>query len=185
MNIQHMLDVPVLLAEASVPTLEALRVVSDSMRHRILTMLIREALTPSQIAAELKMARTRVYYHLDLLKEHGFIRVVDERPVAAMTERTYRACAKRFKVERRMLAATSSGSEVNEAQALLLEHAADDLRAAPSRPDVVVSRSFVRLSKSRAEELRAAIASLVETYTSETEGETFQLTIALFASEGA
>ena len=161
MNIQNMLDMARLPAEAKVPTLEALRIIGDTTRHRILTMLIRRALTPSEIAAKLKMARTRVYYHLDLLKQHGFIRVVEERPVAAMTERTYRACAKRFRVDRQMLAAGASESEVNDAQAQLLEHAADDLRAAAPRSDVLVSRSFIRLSSARADQLRADIGALV------------------------
>ena len=172
-------------AEAKVASLEALRIVSDTTRHRILAMLIGDPLTPSQIADKLKIARTRVYYHLDLLKEHGFIRVVEERPVAAMTERVYRACAKRFKVDREMLALRSSESELNDAQARLLEHAADDLRSAAAESDVLVSRSFLRLSKTRAEKLRADIAALIEDYASEDEGDVFELAIALFASEGA
>ncbi|HEY7993980.1 MAG TPA: winged helix-turn-helix domain-containing protein [Candidatus Eremiobacteraceae bacterium] len=160
---------------------------SDTCRHRILTLLIREPLTPSEVAARLKMARTRVYYHLDLLKEHGFIRVVDERPVAAMIERTYRACARRFKVDRQMLASTSSESELNDAQAKLLERAADDLRVSSSSSDVLVMRAFTRLSKARAAELRSAIVALVDEYTSpmsDDSGESFEMAFAFFASEG-
>jgi DNA-binding transcriptional ArsR family regulator len=187
MNIQNMLDIANLPAEAKVSSLEALRVVSDTWRHRILALLIREALTPSEIAARLKIARTRVYYHLDLLREHGFIRVVEERPVAAMIERTYRACAQRFKVDRQMLAATSSESELNSAQAELLERAADDLRAASSSFDVLVSRAFVRLTRARANELRSEIVALVDKYANSNDGgsgDSFEMTFAFFASAG-
>src|SRR5579864_2560422 len=178
MNIQIMLDTASLPAEAKVSSLEALRVVSDSWRHRILALLIREALTPSEIAARLKIARTRVYYHLDILREHGFIRVIEERPVAAMIERTYRACAQRFKVDRQMLAAKSSESELNDAQAALLERAADDLRASSSSSDVLVMRAFTRLTKARASELRSEIVALVDKYadsTSDDSGDSFEI----------
>jgi DNA-binding transcriptional ArsR family regulator len=175
---------------AEVTSLEALRAVSDSQRHRILTLLIHEPLTASEIAKRLKIARTRVYYHLDLLEEHGFIRVVEQRQVAAMIERTFRACAKRFRVDRRMLASASSESEVNGAQALLLERAADDLRsrhAGESRVDgidVLVHRSFLRLTRARAAELRAALDALVDTYTNgPDEGDSYEMTLALFPCE--
>jgi DNA-binding transcriptional ArsR family regulator len=180
-----MLNTVDLPAFAEISSLEALRTVSDSWRHRILTLLIHEALTPSQIAERLNIARTRVYYHVDLLREHGFIHVVEERAVAAVTERTYRACAKRFKVDRQLLAATSSESEVNAARAQILEQAADDLRNSASRSDVLVARSFPRLSEKKARELRAALSALIEKYAGESEsGEVFEMTLALFATDG-
>jgi DNA-binding transcriptional ArsR family regulator len=184
MNIQTMLEVISIPAEAKISSLEALRAVSDTWRHRILTLLIREPLTPSQIAASLNIGRTRVYYHLDILREHGFIRVIEERPVAAMIERTYRACAQRFKVDRQMLAATSSESELNDTQAQLLERAADDLRASSSQSDVLVARSFLRLTKAQASQLRSEIVALVDKYAGASEGDGFEMALGFFASEG-
>lgn len=184
MNVHNMLDTISLPAEAKISSLEALRAVCDTWRHRILTLLIREPLTPSQIAARLKSGRTRVYYHLDILREYGFIRVIEERPVAAMIERTYRACAQRFKVDRQMLAATSSESELNDAQAQLLERAADDLRASSSQSDVLVTRSYMRLTKEQARRLRSDMVALVDKYANANEGDGFEMALAFFASEG-
>lgn len=184
-----MLNIAPIPAVAEVSSLEALRVVSDSQRHRILTLLIREPLTASEIAKRLKIARTRVYYHLDLLVEHRFIVVVEERQVAAMIERTFRARAQRFRVNRGMLAAASSQSELNDAQAMLLEHAADDLRscgqtqAQSGEPEVFVSRSFLRLSSARARELRAELDALVEKYSAADESATYEMALAFFRTE--
>lgn len=190
MNIQNMLNIAPIPAVAEVSSLEALRVVSDSQRHRILTLLIREPLTASEIARRLKIARTRVYYHLDLLAEHGFIGVVEERQVAAMIERTFRARAQRFRVNRGMLAAASSESELNDAQAMLLEHAADDLRsrgqtkAQPGEPEVFVSRSFLRLSPARARELRSELDALVDKFsTGADESAPYEMALAFFRTE--
>lgn len=185
-----MLNIAPVPPVAEVSSLEALRVVSDSQRHRILALLIQQPLTAAKIAKRLKIARTRVYYHLDLLEQHGFIRVVEERQVAAMIERTFRACARRFRVDRGMLAATSSESELNDAQATLLERTADDLRArraaesGGSDPDVLVTRSFLRLTPERARELRAALVAIVDQYTDEAaEGASYEMALALFRTE--
>jgi DNA-binding transcriptional ArsR family regulator len=192
MNIQNMLNIAQIPLVARVSSLDALRVVSDSQRHRILTLLIREPLTAAEIAKRLKIARTRVYYHLDLLEEHGFIQVVGERQVAAMTERTFRACAQRFRVDRGMLAAATSASAVNDAQASVLEHAADDLRARQTpqpdgeADDVLVTRSFLRLTADRAAELRAQLLALVDRFSAdgENDGQQYEFAIALFSNPG-
>lgn len=182
-----MLNIAEIPAVGQVASLQALRVVSDSQRHRILSLLIREPMTASTIAKRLKIARTRVYYHLDLLQEHGFIRVVEERQVAAMIERTFRACARHFRVDRRVLASGSSEFEVNDAQAALLERTADDLRAqsaaesVDAQVDVLVTRSFLRLDAQRAAELRSALVALIEEYASAPSGDdSYEMTLALF-----
>jgi DNA-binding transcriptional ArsR family regulator len=187
MNVQNMLNIAEIPAVGQVASLQALRVVSDSQRHRILSLLIREPMTASTIAKRLKIARTRVYYHLDLLQEHGFIRVVEERQVAAMIERTFRACARHFRVDRRVLASGSSEFEVNDAQAALLERTADDLRAqsaaesVDAQVDVLVTRSFLRLDAQRAAELRSALVALIEEYASAPSGDdSYEMTLALF-----
>jgi DNA-binding transcriptional ArsR family regulator len=183
-----MLNIAALPAVAEISSLDALRAVSDSQRHKILSLLIREALTASEIAKRLKIPRTRVYYHLDLLDQHRFIRVVEERQVAAMTERTYRACARRFRVDRRMLAAASSESDVNDAQAAILERAADDLRGRHAtdggKPEVLVARMFLRLKPARAAALRDALVALVDRYADDgDDGDSYEMAVALFAGE--
>jgi len=88
-----------------------------------------------------------------------------------------------------MLAGTSSKAEVNEAQATLLEHAAEDLRAqrigdAPADSDVLVTRSFLRLTPERAAELRSALIALVDEYSDAAPtGTPYEMTIALFQNE--
>lgn len=183
-----MLNTAGLPALAEISSLDALRAVSDSQRHKILSLLIREPLTASEVAKRLKIPRTRVYYHLDLLEQHRFIRVVEERQVAAMTERTYRARARRFRVDRRMLAAASSESDVNDAQAAILERAADDLRGRHAsdagKPQVLVARTFLRLNPAQAAELREALIALVDRFSDAREdGDSYEMALALFAGE--
>ena len=177
-----MLNTADLPAQGDIATLEALRAVADSQRHRILCLLIEEPLTPTAIAEKLDIARTRVYYHLEILRKHGFIGVVGERPVAAMVERTYRAQARAFRVDRALLAA--SASAVHDAQAKLLEGAADDLRAAGDA-EVLVTRAFVRLTPEQAAKLRELLRDVArEEFRDDAAGEWFELVLALFPSGG-
>jgi hypothetical protein len=86
-----------------------------------------------------------------------------------------------------MLASSSSESELNDAQAALLEHAADDLRAQhgddthAGEPEILVSRSFLRLRPQQAHKLRAALVALVDKYSDEAgEGASYEMALALF-----
>lgn len=184
-----MADLPAL---AQVNSLQALRAVADTQRHRILAMLIEEPLTAAAVAEKLRIARTRVYYHLDILKKHGFIEVVEERPVAAMIERTYRALARAFRVDRRMLSATSAVSAIDDAQATLLDLTAEDLRASHQAAPVsgegraaetFVARAFVRLDRRDGEALRAELGDTLAKYSARAlsaGGDEYEYAVALF-----
>jgi DNA-binding transcriptional ArsR family regulator len=179
--LNELLDLP---AVVQIQSLDALRAVADSQRHRILFMLIEEPLTAAAIAQRLSIARTRVYYHLDILKKHGFIAVVEERPVAAMVERTYRALARTFKVDRRMLSATTTESAIDDAQAALLEMAAEDLRATPHAisVEILVARAFMRLSRADAVAMRAELTATYAKYQARTaaDGDDYEYVAAFF-----
>jgi DNA-binding transcriptional ArsR family regulator len=183
-------------AVVQIQSLHALRAVADTQRHRILFMLIEEPLTPAAIAQRLNIARTRVYYHLDILKKHGFIAVVEERPVVAVVERTYRALARTFKVDRRMLSATTPESAIDDAQAALLEQAAEDLRATPhtgsssaadGRAEILVARAFMRLSPADAVAMRDELSATHAKYQARTasDGDDYEYVAAFFPTGGA
>ena len=180
-----MLNIDEVLPVKEIEDLESLRVVTDSQRHHILSLLIDDALTPSDIARRLEINRTRVYYHLDLLVKHGMIRVVSERQVVAMVERTYRAVAKAYRVNRGLLAASASSEEITRAQTEILEHAADDARSAID-PEILITRSFIRLTPDDARELRAEMIALIDTYQkrSKKNAETYEIAMALFNTKG-
>lgn len=79
-----------------VTNLETLKVLSDALRSRILDFLRAEALTVKQLAALLKLSPKKLYYHINLMEQHGLIRVVQTRIVSGILEKTYRATAYLF-----------------------------------------------------------------------------------------
>jgi DNA-binding transcriptional ArsR family regulator len=178
------------LGVAPIQDLEALRALVDSQRHRIVTLLMEEPLTAKELAARLGIGRTRLYYHLTILETHGLIRVVDTRIVSGIAERTYRAVARTFRVDRALLASQASEEQISEAQAAIIEAVANDLRAraASGEPasdaDILVSRTFLCLNESRRAELRARLGALIEEYRSaDRDWVETELALALFAPE--
>jgi DNA-binding transcriptional ArsR family regulator len=172
-------------AHHRIATLAALRTVSDDRRHRILELLIAEPLGARTVAARLRMARTRVYYHLKLLEKHGFIVVVEERVVARRLERIYRAVARGFRVDPALIGGGSP--EVAQARERILENTLDDLRARglPPRPrdGTLVARTFLQLRPAQLAELRRRLAELIDDFAptdGDGEGLAVELAVALF-----
>jgi DNA-binding transcriptional ArsR family regulator len=173
------LNIEAILAVKPIGDLETLRVIVDSQRHRILTALIAEELGASALAERLKLPRTRIYYHLDLLERHGFVRVTGYHDEGAPV-RLYRATAASFQLDRGLLGDQSTS--VNDTRATLLEAAAADLRSAtPSDDDVSVRRHFLRLNTERRAALQDAIAELLAQYVgADADGEDVEFISALF-----
>jgi DNA-binding transcriptional ArsR family regulator len=168
--------------EREIAALQSLRVVADSQRHQILSLLIAEPLTAADIAKRLHINRTRVYYHLNLLEKHGMIEVVDRRQVGAVMERTYRATAQSFRVNRKLLASTAGSKALVQTEAALLENVAADARAA-SDPDMWVGRVFIQLTSADARAMRGELQSVLAKYGNRKgkRGKTYQAGMALFA----
>ena len=77
MNVHMQVNTPAQVVP--IEHLETLRVLVDSQRHRIVTLLIDEPQTARELAERLGLARTRLYYHLALLEQHGLIVVSSTR----------------------------------------------------------------------------------------------------------
>lgn len=173
-------------AFAAIASRQALRVVSDDRRHRMLSLLIQEPLTAADVAARLRLPRTRVYYHLELLAEHGFIRVVEERPAGRRVESVYRAVARNFKVDATLL--NQAGPAVARARPRLLEATLDHLRTrsalrrrAGARYEPLLARKLVRVDAAGYAELRRRLAALFDGVdAARSQGQLVELAIALF-----
>jgi DNA-binding transcriptional ArsR family regulator len=78
--------------------LATLRLLSDPLRLRLIEELGVKPTTVKALAQTLAMKPNRLYYHVNLLEEHGLIKVTDTRLVSGIVERTYGLVAKHFAV---------------------------------------------------------------------------------------
>src|SRR3954447_21221010 len=83
--------------------LEALKAVSDPLRLRIMETMLQGARTVKQLAKELKTTPTKLYYHMNLLEQHGLVKVTGTRIVAGIIEKQYQLAAYSIHIDRSLL----------------------------------------------------------------------------------
>ncbi len=88
--------------QLEVRDLDAMLELTHPTRGMILRHL-REPRTVAEIAETMDVPVTRLYHHINRLVEHGIIRVVATRQVAAVTERRYQIAARSFRPHRDLL----------------------------------------------------------------------------------
>ena len=76
--------------------IERLKVVSDPLRISILTTLGTEKKNSRELAKLLKINRTKIHYHLNILEENNFIEVVDTDSINGIIQKYYLPTAQAF-----------------------------------------------------------------------------------------
>ncbi len=162
--------------------LDTLKVMADSLRLQILDTVAERVCTVKQIAADLNIPPTKLYYHFKQLEEHGLIRVVDTRLVSGIVEKLYQASAYSYRVDKGLLSPGTPESDrhINQMLAALFDDTRDDILRSieagviklsrqgfnekPSIHDLLSGRSIIRLSPQRAEAFYARLRALVKEF---------------------
>ncbi|HVU10652.1 MAG TPA: helix-turn-helix domain-containing protein [Phototrophicaceae bacterium] len=162
----------------TITTLEALKVFSDPLRQQIIEALLDGSKTVKQIAAELDLAPTKLYYHVNLLEEHGLIQVTETRIVSGIIEKHYTATAHEYLIERSLLTpgqnASSEGLEVffdamvepirAEVQRSFKQGVIDTSEDAPEQLKFRMWRAMRQLSDAQAAEFYARLNKLIDEF---------------------
>jgi DNA-binding IclR family transcriptional regulator len=191
--------------------LKTLQVLSHPLRSQLLDHFDAEPQTVKQVATRLGMTANKLYYHVNMLEEHGLLALVETRTVGNMLERLYQTAADRFEVDANLLSfRTHEGREQAEQfvvtsldatrQDLLRSMEARRLRREQGEElpptQAVVTRCVSRLSEERAEAFRQQLCALVEEFGNADEAgqgasdaeladlEQYALSVAYYASSG-
>jgi DNA-binding transcriptional ArsR family regulator len=98
--------------EFVVDNLDTLKVLADPLRIRMLD-LMREPCTVKQVASELTIPPTKLYYHITQLEKHGLIVLVDTRIVSGIIEKHYQTVARTLRVKRQLLSPSPDSNDVS------------------------------------------------------------------------
>jgi len=116
----------------TISNLETLKVASDPTRLHILEALAEAPMTVKQVARVLDASPTKLYYHVNVLEEHGLIVVTGSRVVSGIIEKQYRTRSYSLRVDKALLN-IGGGDEDNESLEALLsvlfDATRDDVRA--------------------------------------------------------
>ena len=106
---------------------EQLKVIGDALRLRMIETMAEDpgrGWTAKELAQELGTKQTKLYHHLGLLEQHGFIRVGETRIVSGIQERRYQATAHGYQVDRALL----TGAGVEDAVSVAIDTIFDKAR---------------------------------------------------------
>ncbi|MFW5748604.1 MAG: helix-turn-helix domain-containing protein [Chloroflexota bacterium] len=189
--------VPTPAAEHLINDIQTLRVLFDVTRARIMQTMVKRPRSVQEIAAELDVPFTRLYYHINLLERHNLIRVVSTRTLSgAVEEKFYRVTARMYVINRKLLTPGNldDDHELIEAQLevafdgsrrVIREFVVQGLISANSRPPAPDSLTLLRrtahIPPDKLTSFHQRLMQLVDEFVSQnTEGEDpFTLTVAL------
>jgi DNA-binding transcriptional ArsR family regulator len=201
-------------AELEIGSIEALKALANPLRVRVLRALMPRAGSAKQVSQLLGEGVTKLYRHLKILEEHGFIRPVGQAVVSGIAEVHYRARARSFVISRSALAEPGSAdSPVDSALSFVLDQTRSsiqralaqgciDLHArAPDPRALLARRTFAKLAPAQARAFYQRVLALYEEFgeLSDTSGpapphaaddnagkaELYTLTFALFPTDNS
>jgi DNA-binding transcriptional ArsR family regulator len=192
--------------EFVVNDLETLKVLADPLRIQIVELITPAPRTVKQIAADLKLPQTKLYYHIKQLEERALIRVVDTRIVSGILEKHYQAAALSYRVNKSLFSPKSPTGKMGLDVMLngLFEDTKEDIRDSveaevidllaqegagkPLYRSLLIARNTLHLSPEKSEEFYRRLNGLIHEYirsaadTSEPDEQVYGLMIALYPS---
>jgi DNA-binding transcriptional ArsR family regulator len=179
-------------ANGVIRTPAQIEALSNPVRIRILHLAV-EPVTVSELAHRLDVPPTRLYYHVNLLVDAGFLRQVDQRKSGARIEKIYRRTASNLQLGSDAVDTIGDTRKAADAAAGLLfdparVEAADTIERIfhGGHPTGQLGRTVVGLTREDAERFVARIKELMDDLhaVSHDEGaETYAFTVAFVPSD--
>jgi predicted transcriptional regulator len=175
-----------------ITSLEMLKVLTDPFRIQIIESL-GQPQTVKTVAQQLGVTPTKLYYHINMLEQHGLIRVVSTRIVSGILERSYQITANSFEVASSFASPNATLEDALGFMTSVLDAGKLEMRRAynsgqfemPSSPSeakqaMLLTRTILSLTEARAKKFRELMSKLLEKFSDEQSAETqdFSLTIA-------
>ena len=163
--------------EMVITDVEQLKAISDPLRLQLLERISGDPArgwTARELAEDLGTKQTKLYHHLGLLEERGFIRVAATRVVSGIQEKRYQATAQSFRVDRSLLTGTAADNAVSGALDAIFDKARSEILAGlrsgainldpddPKRHRMGLWASHARLSPANVKRVMRLIEKLAE-----------------------
>jgi DNA-binding transcriptional ArsR family regulator len=176
--------------ERVIGDLETVRILADPLRLRLLAALRDRACTVKELAEQVGIAPSKLYYHIELLERHGLVTVVATRVVSGIMEKQYRVTALDFRVDRSLLALGDADDAIDGMLAAVIDttraEAKTSARAGSFGNDAeaLLGRKVVSLDVDQARTFRRELGELLERFerawTKCDDARTYNLTVAYF-----
>lgn len=183
------------LPDILITEIETLKVFTHPLRSKILQLVTKGPRSVHQVAEELGVPFTRLYYHFQLMERAGFIRVAEKRPVhGGVAEKFYRIAFRNARIARQLW---GTGTEPSETLEVILNEVLDESRrramqaahdgainfdVLPPRPDSMFLKiAYLIMTREQAEDFYHQILALIDSHTAndQTEGDVHTFSVLL------
>ena len=130
--VRHARELPEPAPELVIADVEQLKAISDPLRLQLLERISgepRRGWTARELAEDIETKQTKLYHHLALLEERGFIRVAATRVVSGIQEKRYQTTARSFRVDRSLLTGADSDAAMSSALDAIFDKARGEIMA--------------------------------------------------------
>lgn len=184
--------------------LETLRVMADPLRGQIYEILLNKPANVRQVAEQLGLAPSRLYYHFNMLEKCGLLRVVETRMVSNIQEKLYRSAAYELEIAPGLLDfRTEQGKQsIADLSVNTLDVTRDDLvrslqaraylleQGAVEKPrSIIITRLLASIPDEQADEFHSRLKALLKEFSDADKTgqpgapeQQFALTIAFYPS---
>jgi DNA-binding transcriptional ArsR family regulator len=186
--------------QLQISDLETLKVLSDPLRVQILEQIgiatdLGNLKTVKELAQDLEIPATKLYYHIKLLEKHHLIQVAETRVVSGIIEKHYQACARKIRMDLDVSQNTQIDRDEGLSVALAaianlfdgaylnveksLRHRRQQTAAVEETVPMLTSQASMQLLPEQADEFIARLGELVNEFESRNhpEGLSFSLTV--------
>lgn len=176
---------------------KTIKVFAHTLRLEMIR-LMEQPITVKQIAAQLNMPASKLYYHVNMLHEHGLIRVVAHNIDGNLVEKVYQVTARQFKLLNPLLSNTMPDDSATALFSSMLQATERDFAEAYKRRDKsaampprapFMSKKTFRLNDEQLTALHAKLDALIREVTelgsdnsesSESEADSYDLTVVFY-----
>jgi predicted ArsR family transcriptional regulator len=178
-----------------IDSVDQLKIFADPLRQQLLQAFCCNPATIKQIAEQIDEKPTRLYHHVDLLEQNGFLEVVETKQVRGTLEKHYQTVARKIIVDHALVGSLEEEdgeTEVknivmNTIQACLVDardNFVDQTRKKGDRSTVILAQAKLQLSEAQLmaleEKLETILKEISEIEHEEEDQESYSFTAACF-----
>ena len=155
-----------------IDSVERLKVFADPLRQQLLQAFCCNPSTIRLVAEQMGEKPTRLYHHVELLEQNGFLEVVDTRQIRGTVEKYYQTVARKIIVDHAMVGSLEEEGNLeaknvvmNTIQACLVDardHFDDEAEPQPSLSSVVIAQAKMQLTPTQLKVFEEKLDDLLE-----------------------
>jgi hypothetical protein len=155
-----------------IDSVDRLKVFADPLRQQLLQAFCCNPSTIKKVAEQMGEKPTRLYHHVELLEQNGFLEVVDTRQIRGTVEKYYQTVARKIIVDHALVGSLEEEGNLevknvvmNTIQACLVDardHFDDEAEPHPSLSSVVLAQAKMQLAPTQLKVFEEKLDDLLE-----------------------